>query len=344
MGQDIAELVYGQRNWRAVPEPGRSLADLRPDVAGEWDYERNQPWRPEDFKFRSGVKAWWVCPKHGSYQAVIASRTNDALHGPDYLGSRCAVCRRRKPWPDECLASHYPEVAKEWHPTLNGDLTPLDVRPTSAKKVWWLCPRGHEFEAVISNRSVGGAGCRLCRPEWNWPRLQMAFGLLLPRLRRIKRPETLDRVLLESHLYYATRRGAIIVGELRAGRLPLEELAKFARGEPSLVDEIVENPVLCSRYGRPKYVSPKLRRAVFERDGHCCLRCGTTENLSADHILPVLFGGETTLENLQTLCRPCNASKWCYVPQELAESIGIVYHGRNRSVTLGPAKGQAATL
>lgn len=56
-------------------------------------------------------------------------------------------------------------------------------------------------------------------------------------------------------------------------------------------------------------VPPEIRRAVFARDGHLCLLCGATEDLTLDHIWPQVLGGEHTLENLRVLCRPCNSSK-----------------------------------
>lgn len=56
-------------------------------------------------------------------------------------------------------------------------------------------------------------------------------------------------------------------------------------------------------------ISAQLRAQVFERDGHLCCDCGVTERLECDHIHPVSKGGETTLQNLQTLCKPCNARK-----------------------------------
>lgn len=58
-----------------------------------------------------------------------------------------------------------------------------------------------------------------------------------------------------------------------------------------------------------RWIRPELRAAVYERDGHRCLHCGTTENLSLDHIHPYSLGGEDTLDNLQTLCRSCNSRK-----------------------------------
>lgn len=40
-----------------------------------------------------------------------------------------------------------------------------------------------------------------------------------------------------------------------------------------------------------------------------CFNCGTTDNLSADHIIPISRGGNHSIGNLMTLCRSCNASK-----------------------------------
>jgi 5-methylcytosine-specific restriction endonuclease McrA len=53
----------------------------------------------------------------------------------------------------------------------------------------------------------------------------------------------------------------------------------------------------------------RLRPFVYERDGHRCQHCGTGKSLSLDHVIPRSKGGPTTLENLQTLCCPCNSSK-----------------------------------
>lgn len=56
-------------------------------------------------------------------------------------------------------------------------------------------------------------------------------------------------------------------------------------------------------------IQPWLRAAVYDRDDRKCVECGSTEYLSLDHIYPFSLGGEDTLENLQTLCRPCNSRK-----------------------------------
>lgn len=65
---------------------------------------------------------------------------------------------------NKTLAEASPEIAKLWHPTKNGDLTPADVEMTSSVKVWWLCPDDHESLALVSSR-VRGVTCRKCRHQ-----------------------------------------------------------------------------------------------------------------------------------------------------------------------------------
>lgn len=45
------------------------------------------------------------------------------------------------------------------------------------------------------------------------------------------------------------------------------------------------------------------------RDGAACARCGSTERLTVDHVIPMIRGGSDELSNLQTLCKSCNSAK-----------------------------------
>jgi hypothetical protein len=56
-------------------------------------------------------------------------------------------------------------------------------------------------------------------------------------------------------------------------------------------------------------ITETMRNAVFERDGHSCVQCGSTDNLQVDHIYPFSKGGKTEMDNLQTLCKSCNVKK-----------------------------------
>lgn len=52
-----------------------------------------------------------------------------------------------------------------------------------------------------------------------------------------------------------------------------------------------------------------LINALIERDGFYCKQCYSSENISIDHIIPVIKGGRNLLSNLQLLCRSCNSKK-----------------------------------
>ncbi|MFN2592878.1 MAG: HNH endonuclease [Candidatus Dormibacteria bacterium] len=66
----------------------------------------------------------------------------------------------------------------------------------------------------------------------------------------------------------------------------------------------------CMRTKAKHAPSRKLRAAIFDRDGHLCVICGTDESpLTVDHIRPWAKGGLTVPENLQTLCAFHNRQK-----------------------------------
>lgn len=56
-------------------------------------------------------------------------------------------------------------------------------------------------------------------------------------------------------------------------------------------------------------VKNELRFKIYKRDGNRCLKCGRSDNLEIDHIIPIAKGGKSTPNNLQTLCKECNLKK-----------------------------------
>ena len=59
-----------------------------------------------------------------------------------------------------------------------------------------------------------------------------------------------------------------------------------------------------------KHTSKKdIRDEVFKLYGKICLRCGSEENISIDHVIPVCKGGKNSIKNYQPLCKSCNSKK-----------------------------------
>lgn len=51
------------------------------------------------------------------------------------------------------------------------------------------------------------------------------------------------------------------------------------------------------------------RAKVYNKNNGKCVGCGSTENLEIDHIKPIARGGNNDMDNLQPLCKSCNAQK-----------------------------------
>ena len=56
-------------------------------------------------------------------------------------------------------------------------------------------------------------------------------------------------------------------------------------------------------------ISAAKRAAVLARDHHRCVFCGCRTFLTLDHVYPKSLGGTDAIDNLQTVCQPCNARK-----------------------------------
>lgn len=52
-----------------------------------------------------------------------------------------------------------------------------------------------------------------------------------------------------------------------------------------------------------------VRDRILKRDGNKCRRCGSSDNLEIDHVIPLSKGGRHDEDNFQTLCRTCNRKK-----------------------------------
>ena len=145
-------------NLREYTEKESSLLFSNPEIAKEWNYEKNAALKPEHFTPNSNKKVWWKCSKGHEWQAVIYHRNK---------GIGCPYCSGKKVLKGfNDLQTFNPVLAKDWNYEKNNGLTPMDVTPNSNKKVWWKCSNGHEWQAIVANRN-NGRGCPVCRKKYS---------------------------------------------------------------------------------------------------------------------------------------------------------------------------------
>ena len=127
------------------------------ELMKEWDWERNSNLDPNHLFSNSSKKAWWICSKCGYRWETSIERRAIRNHG-------CLNCTHQTTVSGvNDLATLYPKVAKEWHPTKNGTLTPKEIRPKSNKKYWWKCAKcGHDWQATAQSRIHLHSGCPAC--------------------------------------------------------------------------------------------------------------------------------------------------------------------------------------
>jgi hypothetical protein len=134
--------------------PERNLAVASPHLVPEWHPTKNGDLRPEDVTAGSSTKVWWMCAERHAWQATPQSR--------GARGTGCPFCAGHRVTPETSIATLDPALAREWHPTKNRPLTPLDVSPGSGVRVWWRCRKGkdHVWQCAVADRKQGG--CPFC--------------------------------------------------------------------------------------------------------------------------------------------------------------------------------------
>lgn len=144
----------------------RYISDVH-DLFAEWNWDKNGNLDPNKITAGSGKKVWWKCDKGHEWQAMVRNRSRDKYR------SGCPICGNHVTLIGfNDLVTTHPEIAKQWHPTKNGNLKPTDVVAGSGIKVWWLGECGHEWEVRVISRVRFGSGCPTCAQQQNIQRLK----------------------------------------------------------------------------------------------------------------------------------------------------------------------------
>lgn len=66
---------------------------------------------------------------------------------------------------------------------------------------------------------------------------------------------------------------------------------------------------------------------IFKRDNYKCQYCGSTKNLTIDHVIPTSKGGDHKWNNVITACKKCNQEKSDLVepdiPDKFKKDLGL---------------------
>lgn len=141
----------GRRVW-----PGfNDLATTMPEIAAQWDYEKNVDLNPTQVLSGSDKRVWWRCCRGHSWKTAIYHRK--AGHGCP----KCEAILSNLRVGENDLETHNPEMLREWDYDRN-IYDPDEVTYSSKQSVWWKCEQGHSWQATVSSRVYKGRGCPYC--------------------------------------------------------------------------------------------------------------------------------------------------------------------------------------
>lgn len=150
-----------------MPKSYRFLSIERPDIAEEWDYDKNleefgPDVNPDTVSFGSHKKVWWKCKLGHTWQTSVQHRTSKNF------ARGCPYCNHRKVWIGfNDLKTLRPELAEEWDYDKNIDsdgnkLIPEMFSEFNTKDIWWKCKFGHSWKTKIMYRTSDNTGCPIC--------------------------------------------------------------------------------------------------------------------------------------------------------------------------------------
>lgn len=217
-------------------------------------------------------------------------------------GRRCPYCANRLVCKDNCLKTLYPELAKELHPTKNGNLIADEVLLGSNKKIWWICDKGHEWCTSPNNRSNHGTNCpyyvKNIKLDIEFIRSEFAkedYKLLTTEYKNNK--QKLDYICPEGHKHTIT-------------------YANWATGYRCPTCAIINNSgknhynwkggITCEPYCSV-WLDKEFKKSILERDNYQCQNpdCwGTSKKLTGHHIDYNKKNCDPS--NIITVCDSCN--------------------------------------
>jgi len=130
------------------------LSETHPSLVEEWIGCNNAKFTPDTCVAGTNIKAKWRCKRcGGEYESYISNR---ALKG---VG--CPYCAGQKALTGyNDLETQAPDLAAEW--SAKNTIRPTEVTKHSKKKVYWVCPLGHDDYLMSVKQRSNRQGCPIC--------------------------------------------------------------------------------------------------------------------------------------------------------------------------------------
>lgn len=135
--------------------PGvNDLQTTHPQIAQEWNYQKNENLKPTQVIMGTHKNLWWVCKEGHEWQSTGTNRK---------AGNNCPICAGQMVMPGvNDMATTHPELARQFDARKNGGITPTQVIAGTNKKIWWICDLGHSWKVSGNNRVSINSGCPVC--------------------------------------------------------------------------------------------------------------------------------------------------------------------------------------
>jgi 5-methylcytosine-specific restriction endonuclease McrA len=91
--------------------------------------------------------------------------------------------------------------------------------------------------------------------------------------------------------------------------MPVPKAHKPWKNKPRFYNRASSSNTRAKSKGDIHKITDKDLEFIYARDNESCVRCGKTQHLVFDHIIPYYKGGTNEIINLQVLCRLCNMEK-----------------------------------
>ena len=126
------------------------MATINPDMANEFDLEKNYPLTPYDILAGSNKKYWWKCSKGHSW--CVEANTKKS----------CPYCSGRYAIPGENdLATTNPSILNCWDYEKN-IIKPSEIKEKSSVLIWWKCSKGHSYKKSVAEQTSYETPCPYC--------------------------------------------------------------------------------------------------------------------------------------------------------------------------------------